>query len=202
MLDRHPFWSKGAVSSPLSHFWHILSYYFLLIWLAGVEWLIPLVSVFGMVDGEVAGRGLTTHSCLIHSLYTSRVSLHPHCLCYCQMSIRTKLCMNQLCVCVYVFVSISTCSVHHGGTAAESVWRQAAIERHPSWTLPSWSTHEHMHTEKCIHFYHQLWEVLTVNNIVCTIHTCRRAHPTFSTTPICFVSHVSLLLCLFRLWSS
>lgn len=79
MIDLHTVWSKGAISSPLSHFWHLLSYYFVPIWLAGVEGLIPLVSFFWMVDSNFTGRGLSTHSCLIHSLYTSRVSLHPHC---------------------------------------------------------------------------------------------------------------------------
>ncbi len=92
-VRQHPFWSKGTVSSPLSHFWHILCFYFVPIWLAGDEGLIPLVSLFWMVDGDSAGRGLSTHSCLIHSLYTSRVPLHPHCPCYCQMSISEQHCV-------------------------------------------------------------------------------------------------------------
>lgn len=115
MLDKHPFWSKGAVSSPLSHFWHILCFYFVWIWLTGVEGLIPLVSLFWTVDDDFSGRGLSTHSCLIHSLYTSRVLLHPQCPCYCQMSISGKHCewINFLCVSVRSCMCVSTCCVHH-----------------------------------------------------------------------------------------
>lgn len=199
-VRQHPFWSIGAVSSPLSHFWHILCFYFVPIWLAGVDGLIPLVSLFWTVDG---GRGLSTHSCLIHSLYTSRVPLHPHCPCYCQMSISEQHCVWINFVCVYGLVCVCPPVLSimggGGGTAAESVWRQAASERHPSRTLPSWSTHEHMHRGECIHIYHQLWKVPTVNNIYSTHNTHTVRHIThFSITPICYSSsHASSLLSLF-----
>lgn len=202
MLDKHPFWSKGAVSSPLSHFWHILCFYFVWIWLAGVEGLIPLVSLFWTVDDDFSGRGLSTHSCLIHSLYTSRVLLHPQCPCYCQMSISGKHCewINFLCVSVRSCMCVSTCCVHHtwaggAGAAVESVWRQAASERHPSGTLPSWCTHEHMHRSKCIHIHHQLWKVPTVYNIYSTHNT----HTFFYNLFLLLCSDAILLLSLFRM---
>lgn len=77
-------------------------------WLVGVEGLIPLVSLFWMVDGDSAGRGPSAHSCLMHSLYTRRVLLHPHCPRYCQMSISEQHCVwiNFVCVCVYTLLYV------------------------------------------------------------------------------------------------
>lgn len=118
-------------------------------------------------------------SCLVHSLYTSRVPLHPHRPCRCQMSIFEQhfewisfvcVCM-LLCVCFHLFSPS-----WGGGTAAASVWRQAASERHPSQTLPSWSTQAHMHRGKCIHIYHRLCKGPTVNNIFRAHNTHRAAH--------------------------
>lgn len=184
VLGRYPFWSKGAVVSPPSHFWHILSYYFALIWPCGVEGLILLVSLFWTGDGDVAGRGPSIHSCLVHSLYTSRVALHPHCPGYCQMSISEQHCAWINFVCTSMRARPPVVSIMAGGTAVESVWRQAASERHPSRTLPSWSLHEYMHRGKCIHIYHQLWKVPTVNNLysrLSTLHT--HTHRTFFQNP-------------------
>lgn len=123
-VRQHPFWSKGAVSSPLSHFWHILCFYFVPIWLACVEGLIPLISLFWTVDGDSNGMGLSTHSCLIHSLYTSRVLLHPHCPCYCQMSISEQHCVWINFVCVYGLVCMCppVLSIMGGGGQLQSLF--------------------------------------------------------------------------------
>lgn len=56
-------------------------------------------------------------------------------------------------------------------TAAESVWRQASSDRHPSWTLPNWSTQEHMRRGKHVHIFHQLCPVSAIKNMQCVQHT-------------------------------
>lgn len=104
---------------------------------------------------------------------------------------------SGLCVCSGVCPPVLSIMLW---TAAESVWRQPASERHLSRMLPSWSTHEHMHRNKCSHIYHQICQVPVVNNIYSMYNTHTHTHITFfSINPArYFGSNANLLLFLFR----
>jgi len=128
-------------------------------------------------DGEASKGTVVSYK----SLYTSCVGLHQHSPYSCQMSISGQHCtwINFVRVCPPV-VSIM------GWTAAKSVWRQASSERHPSWTLPNWSTHEHMHRGKCIQIYRQLWTVSAVNYMYSMHNTQTDTHISFFHFPFGF----------------
>lgn len=128
-----------------------------------------------VVEDELAGGGLSPHSCLIHSLYTSRVLLHPPCPCYSQMSNLGKHgSESTMCVwlwvppCVHLLrpswrgwicslfgVRLPVSDIHHG--------------RYPAGAL--------MHAGKCIHVHHQLWKVPHINHIYTPVTYCSPPSP-------------------------
>ena len=97
-------WSKGAVSSPLSHFWHILCYYFVPMWISGVEGLILRVSLFWTLD---VGPPLTAVPYIVCTQAVSRyIRTVPDTA---KPAFLNNIVYESTCVCVCLWVVICVC---------------------------------------------------------------------------------------------